>query len=67
MILLQRVRQHGNSTKWTALILILMILAKGMNAPDRYLYICGMLLVIGRFSHPFTLLRRPIFRMNGCA
>jgi uncharacterized protein len=53
--LLQRVRQHGNFVEWTTFILILMILAEGMNAPDLYLHISGALLLIGRIAHPFGL------------
>jgi uncharacterized protein len=55
MLLLQRIRQHGNCAEWTSLILILMILAEGMNAPDIYLHVSGALLIIGRIAHPFGL------------
>jgi uncharacterized protein len=55
MLLLQRIRQHGNFAEWTAFVLILMILAEGMNAPDLYLHISGALLLIGRIAHPFGL------------
>ncbi len=54
-LLLQRIRQHGNCAEWGFLILILMILAEGMNAPDIYLHISGALLIIGRIAHPFGL------------
>lgn len=53
--LLLRIRQHGNNAEWTAFILILMILAEGMNAPDIYLHVSGALLLIGRIAHPFGL------------
>ncbi len=53
--LLQRIRQHGNFVEWTTFVLILMILAEGMNAPDIYLHISGALLLIGRIAHPFGL------------
>jgi uncharacterized protein len=53
--LLQRVRQHGNCAEWSSFVLILMILAEGMNAPDIYLHISGGLLVLGRIAHPFGL------------
>lgn len=53
--LLLRVRQHGNCAEWSSFLLILMILAEGMNAPDLYLHIGGALLVIGRIAHPFGL------------
>ena len=52
---LQRVRQHGNFVEWTCFVLILMILAEGMGAPDIYLHISGALLLIGRIAHPFGL------------
>ena len=55
ILLLQRIRQHGNCAEWTSLILILMILAEGMGAPDIYLHISGALLLIGRIAHPFGL------------
>jgi uncharacterized membrane protein YecN with MAPEG domain len=53
--LLLRIRQHGNCADWCAFILILMILAEGMGAPDLYLHISGVLLIIGRLAHPFGL------------
>jgi uncharacterized protein len=53
--LLQRIRQHGNCLEWSSFILILMILAEGMDAPDFYLHISGVLLLIGRIAHPFGL------------
>lgn len=53
--LLHRMRQHGNCAEWSGFILILMILAEGMNAPDIYLHISGALLLIGRIAHPFGL------------
>lgn len=53
--LLLRMRQHGNCSEWSSFILILMILAEGMNAPDLYLHISGALLLIGRIAHPFGL------------
>ena len=53
--LLQRIRQHGNCSEWSSLLLILMILAEGMGAPTLYLHISGVLLVIGRAAHPFGL------------
>ncbi len=53
--LLQRIRQHGNCAEWSFFILILMILAEGMNAPAFYLHISGSLLLIGRIAHPFGL------------
>jgi uncharacterized protein len=53
--LLHRIRQHGNCAEWSSFILILMILAEGMNAPDLYLHISGALLLIGRIAHPFGL------------
>ena len=55
MQVLQRVRQHGNFVEWTCFVLILMILAEGMGAPDIYLHISGALLLIGRIAHPFGL------------
>jgi uncharacterized protein len=54
-LLLQRIRQHGNCAEWSAFVLILMILAEGMNAPALYLHISGALLLIGRMAHPFGL------------
>jgi uncharacterized membrane protein YecN with MAPEG domain len=54
-MLLQRIRQHGNCFEWSTFILILMILAEGMNAPSIYLHVSGVLLIIGRIAHPFGL------------
>lgn len=53
--LLRRIRQHGNFVEWTCFVMILMILAEGMGAPDLYLHIGGALLLIGRIAHPFGL------------
>jgi uncharacterized protein len=53
--LLQRVRQHGNCAEWASMVLILMILAEGMDAPALYLHVSGALLLIGRIAHPFGL------------
>jgi uncharacterized protein len=53
--LLHRIRQHGNCAEWSSFILILMMLAEGMNAPDLYLHISGALLLVGRIAHPFGL------------
>ena len=53
--LLLRVRQLGNCAEWSSFLLILMILAEGMGAPDLYLHIGGALLVLGRIAHPFGL------------
>lgn len=55
MALLLRIRQHGNCAEWSTFVLILMILAEGMNAPPFYLHISGALLLIGRVAHPFGL------------
>ena len=53
--LLQRIRAHGNCAEWSGFVLILMILAEGMDAPDLYLHISGALLLLGRIAHPFGL------------
>ncbi len=53
--LLLRIRQHGNFVEWTCFVLILMILAEGMQAPAIYLHVSGALLLIGRIAHPFGL------------
>jgi uncharacterized protein len=55
MLLLQRVRQHGNFVEWTCFVLILMILAEGIGAPAIYIHATGALLLIGRIVHPFGL------------
>jgi uncharacterized protein len=55
VMLLQRMRQHGNCAEWSSFVLILMILAEGMDAPALYLHISGALLVLGRIAHPFGL------------
>jgi uncharacterized protein len=55
LALLHRIRQHGNCAEWSTFILILMILAEGMDAPDIYLHISGGLLLLGRIAHPFGL------------
>ncbi|MEM6438764.1 MAG: MAPEG family protein [Pseudomonadota bacterium] len=53
--LLRRVRQHGNCAEWTAFVLILMILAEGMDASAVWLHASGALLLVGRLAHPFGL------------
>jgi len=50
-----RTRQHGNCAEWSSFLLILMILAEGMGAPVLYIHISGVLLLIGRATHPFGL------------
>jgi uncharacterized protein len=54
-LLLQRIRQHGNCAEWSAIMLILMILAEGMGTPAMWLHISGVLLLVGRIAHPFGL------------
>ena len=54
-VLLQRIRQHGNCSEWSAFVLILMMLAEGMGAPPLWLHISGALLLVGRIAHPFGL------------
>jgi len=53
--LLQRIRQHGNCSEWSTLLLILMMLAEGMGAASLYIHISGVLLVVGRMAHPLGL------------
>lgn len=53
--MLLRMRRHGNFVEWVPMVLILMILAEGMGAPDMYLHVTGLLLLIGRIAHPFGL------------
>lgn len=53
--MLLRMRRHGNFVEWVPMVLILMILAEGMGAPDMYLHVTGILLLVGRIAHPFGL------------
>ena len=53
--LLLRLRQHGNCAEWSSFVLILMILAEGMNTSTVYLHATGALLLVGRIVHPFGL------------
>jgi hypothetical protein len=53
--LLCRIRQHGNCVEWSTFLLILMILAEGQNAHALWLHVSGVLLVLGRATHPFGL------------
>lgn len=54
-LMLRRIRQHGNCAEWSAFVLILMILAEGMNTPAIWLHVSGALLLVGRIAHPFGL------------
>jgi len=54
-LLLRRIRQHGNCAEWSAFVLILMMLAEGMNTPAIWLHVSGALLLVGRIAHPFGL------------
>lgn len=54
-VLLQRMRQHGNFIEWVPYVLVMMMLAEGIGAPDLYIHISGALLLIGRIAHPFGL------------
>ena len=53
--LLLRIRQHGNCSEWAGILLILMIVAEGAGASALPLHISGVLLVLGRVTHPFGL------------
>ena len=53
--LLQRIRQHGNCAEWYAFVMVLMIVAELSGVSETYLYISGILFVIGRLAHPFGL------------
>lgn len=55
VLLLQRIRQHGNCAEWSSFVLILMMLAEGMGTPAIWLHISGALLLVGRIAHPFGL------------
>ena len=51
----ERIRQHGNFIEWTAMVLLLMIIAEGNGAGPFWLHIAGALLLVGRIAHPFGL------------
>ena len=51
----ERIRQHGNFIEWTAMVLLLMIIAEGNGAGALWLHIAGGLLLVGRLAHPFGL------------
>lgn len=51
----ERIRQHGNFVEWTAVVLILMVIAEGNGAGAVWLHISGVLLLAGRVIHPFGL------------
>ncbi|MFC4254746.1 hypothetical protein GRI97_04870 [Altererythrobacter xixiisoli] len=51
----EKIRQHGNFVEWTAIVLILMILAEGNGADAIWLHVSGALLLAGRILHPFGL------------
>ena len=55
MVLLQRIRQHGNFVEWVPLVLLLMLLAELQGLGDAWLYSAGALLLLGRLAHPFGL------------
>lgn len=55
LLLLQRIRQHGNFVEWVPMVLILMILAESIGAPAIWLHVTGGLLLLGRIAHPFGL------------
>ena len=57
MVLLQRIRQHGNFVEWVPLVLLLMLLAELQGLGDAWLYSAGALLLLGRLAHPFGLER----------
>ncbi len=56
MLLLQRMRQHGNCAEWSGFVMMLMVLAEGIGTPAVWLHVSGALLVIGRLAHPYGLL-----------
>ena len=53
--LLQKIRQHGIFIEWVPFTLILMLLAEAQGTDALWLHAAGVLLVIGRFAHPFGL------------
>jgi len=55
MLLLQRMRQHGNCAEWSCFVLVLMMLAEGSGTPATWLHLSGALLLLGRIAHPFGL------------
>lgn len=53
--LLQKIRQHGNFIEWVPFVLVLMMLAEAQGTDAPWLHAAGILLVVGRFAHPFGL------------
>ena len=51
----ERIRQHGNFIEWTAMVVLLMVIAEGNGAGALWLHIAGGLLLVGRLAHPFGL------------
>lgn len=56
MVLLTKIRKHGNFCEWAPMLLILMILAEANGAGPLWLHSAGVLAVAGRLAHPFGLL-----------
>lgn len=53
----QLVRAHGNFAEYTALILVLMLIAEINQAQPMYLHIAGSCLLFGRIAHFLGLQR----------
>ena len=55
---LQRaIRAHGNAVEWAVPAIVLLLIANLTRAPDLFLHLCGVAIVIGRLLHAIGLSR----------
>lgn len=53
----RRIRIHANFAEYTPLALLLLALAESARAPNLWLNVAGLLLLVGRYAHAIGLSR----------
>ena len=51
------IRAHGNAVEWALPAILLLLIADRTRAPDLFLHLCGLAIVIGRLLHAVGLSR----------
>ncbi len=48
-------RRHGNMAEYLPVVLLLMLFAELMGTDAKYLHAAGLIMILGRFVHPFGI------------